>query len=153
LIYNCSTAPPSEHNDQEKRARQKYISDLSFYFSEASYLKVVGFQCDRPMLVWEVALRFVIFCRGAIDYEGCETAAPLPHEGNPMPTGVVRWFNLNNGFGYIHPDVGGPDVFVHISAIERAGLPALVVGHRVAYELLVDKRSGKFSAYMLQLQT
>lgn len=69
-----------------------------------------------------------------------------------MQTGVVKWFNANKGFGFIQPEAGGPDVFVHISAIERAGLPQLVEGQRIGYELLVDKRSGKFSADMLQLQ-
>ena len=69
-----------------------------------------------------------------------------------MQTGTVKWFNLNKGFGFIQPEAGGPDVFVHITAIERAGLPSLVEGQKVGYELFVDKRSGKFSADMLQLQ-
>ena len=69
-----------------------------------------------------------------------------------MQVGIVKWFNSNKGFGFIQPDVGGPDVFVHISAIERAGLPSLVEGQKVGYELYVDKRSGKFSADALQLQ-
>lgn len=69
-----------------------------------------------------------------------------------MQIGVVKWFNANKGFGFIQPDAGGADVFVHVSAIERAGLPSLVEGQKVGYELMVDKRSGKFSADMLQLQ-
>jgi cold shock protein len=69
-----------------------------------------------------------------------------------MQIGVVKWFNSNKGFGFIEPDAGGADVFVHVSAIERAGLPPLVEGQKVGYELMVDKRSGKFSADMLQLQ-
>jgi CspA family cold shock protein len=69
-----------------------------------------------------------------------------------MQTGVVKWFNANKGFGFIQPEAGGPDVFVHVTAVERAGLPQLVEGQRIGYELLVDKRSGKFSADMLQLQ-
>jgi cold shock protein len=70
-----------------------------------------------------------------------------------MQIGVVKWFNANKGFGFIQPEAGGSDVFVHVSAIERSGLPALVEGHKVGYELLVDKRSGKLSADMLQLQS
>lgn len=70
-----------------------------------------------------------------------------------MQVGVVKWFNANKGFGFIQPDAGGPDVFVHVTAIERAGLPSLVEGQKVGYELLVDKRSGKFSADQLQLQS
>lgn len=70
-----------------------------------------------------------------------------------MQVGVVKWFNANKGFGFIQPDAGGQDVFVHISAIERAGIPTLVEGQKVGYELLVDKRSGKYSADQLQLQS
>jgi CspA family cold shock protein len=70
-----------------------------------------------------------------------------------MQVGVVKWFNANKGFGFIQPDAGGADVFVHVSAIERAGLPHLVEGQKVGYELLVDKRSGKYSADQLELQS
>jgi len=70
-----------------------------------------------------------------------------------MQVGIVKWFNSNKGFGFMQPDAGGADVFVHVSAIERAGLPSLVEGQKVGYELMVDKRSGKFSADMLQLQS
>lgn len=70
-----------------------------------------------------------------------------------MQTGTVKWFNSTKGFGFIQPEAGGPDVFVHISAVERAGIPPLVEGQRIGYELLVDRRSGKFSADMLQLQS
>ncbi|MGJ0506714.1 MAG: cold-shock protein [Methylocystis sp.] len=70
-----------------------------------------------------------------------------------MQIGVVKWFNANKGFGFIQPDAGGADVFVHASAIERAGLPTLVEGQKVGFELMVDKRSGKTSAESLQLQS
>ena len=70
-----------------------------------------------------------------------------------MQNGVVKWFNANKGFGFIHPEDGGEDVFVHISAIERAGISALVEGQKVGFELVVDKRSGKFSADQLILQS
>jgi cold shock protein len=79
--------------------------------------------------------------------------ANLPGRENPMQIGVVKWFNANKGFGFIQPDAGGADVFVHVSAIERAGLPSLVEGQKVGYELMVDKRSGKFSADMLEMQS
>lgn len=69
-----------------------------------------------------------------------------------MQIGVVKWFNANKGFGFIQPEAGGPDVFVHVSAIERAGLPSLVEGQKVGYEPLADKRSGKFLRFSLQLQ-
>lgn len=70
-----------------------------------------------------------------------------------MQIGVVKWFNANKGFGFIQPDAGGADVFVHASAIERAGLPTLVEGQKVGFELMIDKRSGKTSAESLQLQS
>jgi CspA family cold shock protein len=58
----------------------------------------------------------------------------------------VKWFNGTKGYGFIQPDEGGPDVFVHISAVERAGLRSLNEGQKVTYELERDKRSGKMSA-------
>ena len=63
-----------------------------------------------------------------------------------MTTGTVKWFNATKGFGFIQPDDGGKDVFVHISAVERAGLRELNEGQKVAYEIVADKRSGKSSA-------
>ena len=63
-----------------------------------------------------------------------------------MATGTVKWFNEAKGFGFIQPDAGGPDVFVHISAVERAGIRALNEGQKIAYEIVADKRTGKSSA-------
>jgi len=63
-----------------------------------------------------------------------------------MTTGVVKWFNSDKGFGFIQPTDGGPDVFVHISAVERAGLRGLNEGQKVSFELVPDKRTGKTSA-------
>ncbi|QEL24777.1 cold-shock protein [Bosea sp. F3-2] len=67
-----------------------------------------------------------------------------------MATGTVKWFNATKGFGFIQPDEGGQDVFVHISAVERAGLRELRDGQKVSYELAQDKRSGRSSAEQLQ---
>jgi len=67
-----------------------------------------------------------------------------------MATGTVKWFNGTKGFGFIHPDAGGADVFVHISAVERAGLRGLDEGQKITYELEQDRRSGKMSAGQLQ---
>jgi CspA family cold shock protein len=69
-----------------------------------------------------------------------------------MATGTVKWFNATKGFGFIQPDDGGPDVFVHISAVERAGLRELPKGQKVSYEIVVDQRRGKSSAEQLQLR-
>jgi CspA family cold shock protein len=62
----------------------------------------------------------------------------------------VKWFNAQKGFGFIQSDSGGPDVFVHISAVERAGLSNLNEGQKVSFEIAVDRRSGKSSADRLQ---
>ena len=63
-----------------------------------------------------------------------------------MATGTVKWFNATKGFGFIQPDTGGTDVFVHISAVERAGMRDLNEGQKIAYEVVADKRTGKSSA-------
>jgi cold shock protein len=68
-----------------------------------------------------------------------------------MATGTVKWFNAQKGFGFIQPDDGGADVFVHISAVERAGLSDLREGQKLSYEIVADRRSGKSSADMLKL--
>lgn len=67
-----------------------------------------------------------------------------------MATGTVKWFNGQKGFGFIQPDDGGSDVFVHISAVERAGMRSLNEGQKVSFELERDQRSGKTSAGQLQ---
>ena len=68
-----------------------------------------------------------------------------------MARGTVKFFNDAKGFGFIAPENGGADVFVHVSAVERAGLPGLSDGDEVEYELEQDRRSGKMSAVDLQL--
>jgi cold shock protein len=68
-----------------------------------------------------------------------------------MATGTVKWFNGQKGFGFIQPNDGGNDVFVHISAVERAGLSSLAEGQRASYEVKVDPRRGKSSAENLRV--
>ncbi|HEX6867122.1 MAG TPA: cold-shock protein [Caulobacteraceae bacterium] len=67
-----------------------------------------------------------------------------------MATGTVKWFNGQKGYGFIQPDEGGSDVFVHISAVERAGMSSLNEGQKVSFELERDPRNGKTSAGQLQ---
>jgi CspA family cold shock protein len=68
-----------------------------------------------------------------------------------MQTGTVKWFNAQKGFGFIQPESGGPDVFVHISAVERAGFSVLSEGQKLEFEVVADSRSGKSSADRLQV--
>ena len=68
-----------------------------------------------------------------------------------MPSGTVKWFNSDKGYGFIQPDEGGNDVFVHISAVERAGLRGLNDGQKVNFEIVADKRSGRSSADNLEV--
>ncbi|MBN8942601.1 MAG: cold-shock protein [Rhizobiales bacterium] len=68
-----------------------------------------------------------------------------------MATGTVKWFNPQKGYGFIQPADGGKDVFVHISAVQRAGLNDLREGEKVSYELATDRRTGKQSADELKL--
>lgn len=74
----------------------------------------------------------------------------LLRKGFIMATGTVKWFNSTKGFGFIQPDDGGADVFVHISAVERAGMRDIVEGQKINYEMVRDAKSGKMSADRLQ---
>jgi CspA family cold shock protein len=68
-----------------------------------------------------------------------------------MSTGTVKWFNAQKGFGFIQPTDGGNDVFVHISAVERAGLAGLAEGQKVGFEVKADRMRGNVSAENLSL--
>jgi CspA family cold shock protein len=67
-----------------------------------------------------------------------------------MTTGTVKWFNSTKGFGFIQPDDGSQDVFVHISAVERAGMRDLQEGRKLGFEVARDNKSGKMTAEQLQ---
>ena len=68
-----------------------------------------------------------------------------------MANGTVKWFNAQKGFGFIQPEDDTKDVFVHVSAVEQAGLPGLSDGQKISYELVTDRRSSKVSAGNLKL--
>lgn len=67
-----------------------------------------------------------------------------------MATGTVKFFNSTKGFGFISPDDGGADVFVHISAVERAGMQSIVEGQKLSFDIVADRRNGKNAAENLQ---
>ena len=67
-----------------------------------------------------------------------------------MNTGTVKWYNSQKGFGFIQPTNGGPDVFVHISAVERAGMSTLNEGQTVSFDIVADRRTGKSAAENLR---
>ena len=67
-----------------------------------------------------------------------------------MAVGTVKWFNAQKGFGFIQPEGGGPDVFVHISAVERAGMRSLQEGQKISYDEQRDAKRGKSSAENLK---
>src|SRR5215218_10760961 len=75
---------------------------------------------------------------------------PPAVKGHPMATGTVKWFNETKGYGFIQPDQGGKDVFVHISAVERSGMNGLAEGMKVTYDVEADRRTGKESATNLR---
>ena len=67
-----------------------------------------------------------------------------------MNKGTVKWFNSQKGFGFIEPEGGGKDVFVHISAVERAGMSGLNEGQKVSFDIVADRRTGKSAAENLR---
>ena len=68
-----------------------------------------------------------------------------------MNKGTVKWFNTEKGFGFIQPETGDKDVFVHISAVERAGMSTLNEGQKVSFEIVADRRTGKSAAENLRV--
>jgi CspA family cold shock protein len=104
-----------------------------------------AFRAGRPPFVPEIANST------AGQFAGAQTYVLL--KGLLMPTGTVKWFNTQKGFGFIAPDQGGPDAFVHISAVERAGLRDLREGQKVDFELVSDRKSGKMSADNLKVHS
>jgi CspA family cold shock protein len=79
-------------------------------------------------------------------HDDVEQAHLTGRRGSTMATGTVKWYNETKGYGFIQPDNGGKDVFVHATALERAGLRGLAEGQKVSYEVESDRRTGKESA-------
>jgi CspA family cold shock protein len=117
-------------------------------------LRVHSFAVDRRLVDLNWAEEFALIRKSlpeqrnstARDHRGHATFS----ERRVMTTGTVKWFNTQKGFGFIAPDGGGNDAFVHISSVERAGLNGLREGQKVSYELVSDRRTGKMSASELR---
>ena len=75
---------------------------------------------------------------------------PPKVKGEHLATGPVKWFNETKGYGFITPDAGGSDVFVHISAVERSGLRGLNEGQKISFDLEADRKTGKSAAVNLK---
>jgi cold shock protein len=106
----------------------------------------------RPSLILNPAAAFSRFRLGALSFAGILSPSFLVLETmgeNDVATGTVKWFNSTKGYGFIQPDTGGKDVFVHISAVEKAGFSSLAEGAKVSYEIVSDR--GKESAGNLRL--
>jgi CspA family cold shock protein len=88
--------------------------------------------------------------RAAANFLRPNAHVPTVNEETFMTTGTVKWFNAQKGFGFIQPENGEKDVFVHISAVERAGLSTLSEGQKVSFEVVADRRTGKSSADSLR---
>jgi len=89
--------------------------------------------------------RRIQICSAAVLTVGAQPRKNALKE-NYMTQGTVKWFNSQKGFGFIQPDDGGKDVFVHISAVERAGMQGLNEGQKVSFDVVADRRTGKSSA-------
>lgn len=92
------------------------------------------------------------FEKSAREFSRVLLRPPMLRKEFVMSVGTVKWFNSTKGFGFIQPDDGGQDVFVHISAVERAGMRDLREGQKISFELVQDKRSGKMSADQLRAE-
>jgi cold shock protein len=104
-----------------------------------------------------LAARFKRCCRPPLktsinigSFAGMSHVHACFRERKRVATGIVKWFNGQKGFGFIWPDDGSKDVFVHVSAVEQAGLSGLSEGQKLSYELTADRRTGKSSASRLK---
>ena len=121
--------------------RSTHVASNSYWFGR--FLRSHFCSFERPAVP---DLTFAILELGhAAHLRGVRSVA----QGNLMTIGTVKWFNGQKGFGFIQPDNGGPDVFVHISAVERAGWSSLSEGQKIGFESEKDSRNGKMSAGQL----
>jgi CspA family cold shock protein len=116
------------------------------------YIENCQLVMGRPCLLALVLLELILKPYPCRNLTRCADGAAALHlsKGITMSSGTVKWFNAQKGFGFIQQDGGGPDVFVHVSAVERAGMRGLVEGQKVSFDVEADRRSGKSAATNLQ---
>jgi CspA family cold shock protein len=122
--------------------------DIPVYprYTDQSTFEVRILSIRAPALVYDLPLANLDLTHGAF----APGERNLLRKGFIMTTGTVKWFNSTKGFGFIQPDNGGSDVFVHISAVERAGMTSIVEGQKIGFEMVRDNKSGKMAAEQLQ---
>jgi cold shock protein len=146
---NSVTPAPDSHQASthstgiETHRRDVYFSPIDLWPDDwAASLRTAGRTFRLPLQM--IDFRACARCRRS-------ALLHLQARGHTMATGTVKWFNEQKGYGFIQPDQGGKDVFVHISAVERSGLSGLAEGMKVSYEVQADRRSGKESATNLKI--
>lgn len=133
----------------EMKHRQKPIVDTPAEAGYKGQSNLLAYLCLSR--VWHRVLNEPFLSKSlssSAAHECCGFSIAM--KGFIMTTGTVKWFNSTKGFGFIQPDNGGADAFVHISAVERAGMRELVEGQKIGFELERDNKSGKMSACNLQ---
>ena len=136
------------------RAKEKLVPDNHCDSRKSAYVKKIVFPLDDLNTLAALFYRR-LFLRSytEINLERAQYQSRICSWNEcSMEIGVVKWFNLNEGFGFIEPERGGQDVFVHISAVEQAGISALIEGQKVEYEPVVDKWSRKTWAESLEIR-
>jgi CspA family cold shock protein len=141
-----------------RRIQTQSYGDLSFlekpkvdFGRRTPYIRIVDIAMIFVIARWQRALdKPPSQNRVSIRHAYASRPFNIAMRGFVMTTGTVKWFNSTKGFGFIQPDNGDADVFVHISAVERAGMREIVEGQKLGYELERDTKSGKMSAGQLR---
>ena len=149
--------PEEQHQFEADVSRLLYMMVHSVYSDKQVFLRELisnaADACEK--LRYEAIADPTLMADGApgriqILLDADSATLTVEDNGIGMATGTVKWFNTEKGYGFIEPDQGSGDVFVHISAVQRAGLNTLNEGQKVSYDVAQDRRTGKSSADNLQ---
>ena len=149
--WRRSFPPTRTSADKARSKKEKLKFDHPLIFSYQWFIDLLLAELCLPR-DWHRALFELPFknSRNTIHGASLRRNLTLCLKGFIMNTGTVKWFNSTKGFGFIQPDNGGDDAFVHISAVERAGMRDIFEGQKIGYDLERDNKSGKMSACNLQ---